>query len=70
MKQKSTKSVIKNIGYCTILIRKRVIKVVTAVGESNEEEVQEGLGQGTQESTTLSSVSIARGIRDFFRRSE
>ena len=51
------------------LNEKRVIRVVTAVGESNEEEVDEGLSQGTLESGILSSGSIAGGLSDFFGNS-
>ena len=51
------------------LNKKRVIKVVTAVGESDEEEVGEGLGQGTLESAILSAGSISNGLEDFFNES-
>ena len=51
------------------LNEKRVIRVVTAVGESNEEEVDEGLSQGTLESGILSSGSIDGGLMDFFGKS-
>ena len=51
------------------LNKKRVISVVTPVGESEEEEVAEGLGQGGLESAILSSNSIGNGLDDFFRAS-
>ena len=51
------------------LNEKRPIKVTTAVGESEEEEVAEGLSQGTLESGILSSGSIGGGLMDFFGKS-
>ena len=48
------------------LNKRRVIRVVTAVGETEEEEVNEGLGQGTLEAGILSSVSVDNGLNDFF----
>ena len=50
--------------------RKRMIKVQTAVGDSEEEEVAEGLGQGGLDSAILSAGSIGNGTEDFFGRSE
>ena len=51
------------------LNQKRIISVVTPVGESQEEEVSEGLAQGGLESAILSSNSIGNGLEDFFRES-
>ena len=51
------------------LNKKREIRVITPVGESEEESVDEGLGQGGLESAILSSNSIANGLDDFFKES-
>ena len=49
--------------------KKGGITVVTPVGESEAEEIGEGLGQGGVESAVLSSSSIANGLNLFFGRS-
>ena len=49
--------------------KKRMIRVVTPVGESEEEEVEEGLGQGGLDSAILSSNSIGNGLEDLFAES-
>ena len=50
--------------------QKRKISVVTPVGESKEEDVDEGLGQGGLDSAILSSASVSNGLEDFFRSSQ
>ena len=49
--------------------KKRKITVVTPVGESKEEEVNEGLGQGGLDSAILSASSVSKGLEDFFHDS-
>ena len=49
--------------------KRREIKVVTAVGESKAEEVDEGLSQGTLESGPLSAASTDSGLTTFFKES-
>ena len=49
--------------------KKRKITVVTPVGESKEEEVDEGLGQGGLDSAILSASSVSKGLEDFFHDS-
>ena len=46
--------------------KKRLIKVDTPFGETKEEEVKEGMGQGGLDSTILSAASISNGVEDFF----
>ena len=47
-----------------------MIKVDTPFGETKEEEVKEGMGQGGLDSAILSAASISNGVEDFFGRSE
>ena len=49
--------------------KRREITVLTPVGESKSEEVEEGLSQGTLESGILSAGSIDRGLTTFFEDS-
>ena len=51
------------------LNQKRKIKVITPVGESNPEEIDEGLSQGTLDSSILSAGSIDGGLNGFFEDS-
>ena len=53
----------------TKLNEKRIIKVLTPVGETDEVEIGEGLSQGTLESATLSSSSLGVGVNDKFASS-
>ena len=46
--------------------QRRKITKVTPVGESKEENVNEGLGQGGMDSTIMSSASVTNGLDDFF----
>ena len=48
----------------------RKIKVRTAVGDSEELETEESLGQGSNEGAIASTNSIAKGVKDFFENSK
>ena len=50
--------------------RNNVIKVKTAVGESEETETGENVGQGTLEGALISAISIGNGTNEFFKDSE
>ena len=43
-----------------------IIKVRTAVGETEEEEIDAGLGQGGPESAILSALSLDKGVQQYF----
>ena len=49
---------------------KRVIKIITPVGESEEDEVKEGVGQGNLESAIISSSSLGKGVEEYFSSSQ
>ena len=51
------------------LNKKREITVLTAVGESKPEEVDEGISQGTIDSGPLSAASTDTGLMTFFKSS-
>ena len=46
------------------------ITVRTAVGDSDQRETGEGLAQGTSEAGIASSVSLSKGVDEFFESSE
>ena len=66
---KTNKINIKEYKLLYNLNKTRRIRVVTAVGESEEREVSEGLGQGGLDSGILSSGSIGGGLACFFDES-
>ena len=51
------------------LNKTRKIRVITAASESEEKEIDEGLGQGALDSGILSSCSVDGGLTTFFGRS-
>ena len=51
------------------LNKKRIIRVKTAVGMTEEEEVGEGLSQGGIDSAILSAGSLDQGVNTFFKDS-
>ena len=48
---------------------KRIIKVITSVGETDETEVKEGIGQGTLDGAITSSAGLGNGVDKFFSSS-
>ena len=52
------------------LNKDRRIKVRTAVGDSDEVEISESLGQGTSEGAIVSTNNVSNGIKDFLSNSE
>ena len=52
------------------LNEKRVIKMKTAVGTTDEAEVKEGVGQGSLDAGILSSASLGMGVQEAFRSSQ
>ena len=52
------------------LNEKRIIKVNTAVGSTDEEEVAEGVGQGSLEGAVISATGLGRGVNSFFKSSQ
>ena len=59
----------KNYRLIYKLNEKRIIKVDTAVGLTEEEEVSEGIGQGTLDGAITSANSIGRGVDRYFSSS-
>ena len=52
------------------LNEKRVIKVATPVGDTDEEEVEEGISQGSLEGAVVSGASLGEGVNEYFKESK